>query len=159
LNKATASIAFSMFPRNVYLVRVHRARCVLVEGSGELYAGTCKRILGLPKFGDLASGRPTARVVDIRDCSLSGEPLTAIGRISYYTCGLCWSSQEMRMRQIEFRHQVLLRAERVARLGDQVDSLCSRIGNAAFRHGCRLDRARDTDVASDDLRDLLDCSA
>lgn len=141
--------------RSAYLPLVYQAMRVLVRQFGNLDAETCAKVLGMPQFRDLTQGVLIGKIGDFREGSLSDGPLTAIGRILHYSCEMLWQAHEDRIRQMASRQQVLLQEEWVARLSDQVDKVCARIGKPAFRHASELEGPNDSDVEISGLGDLF----
>ena len=139
--------------KSMYLGLVYQSMRVLVRCFGTLDDDTCRQILTLPQFSDLASGKPPESIPDFREGSLSHGPLTALGRIILYACELLWERHEQRIRLMASRQQILLQRDWIERLGNQVDLVLDRIAQPAFRRA--LEGAHDDKLALRDARDLF----
>ncbi|MBI3448647.1 MAG: AIPR family protein [Acidobacteria bacterium] len=141
--------------KSACLVLMYESMRVLQRVFGDLDDETCHRALRLPQFADLFAGKSIDIAGDFRRGSLSDGPLTALGRILHYACSLLWTRYESQIRNMGYRHQVLLQPEWISRLSEEVDQVCTRIGEPAFRHSSRLEGASDRKIEISRLSDLF----
>ena len=154
LKKSDSCYWVEQVAKSAYLLLIYQTMRVLVRVFGKLDEETCSKILNLPQFCDLYEGKLVGRIGDFRDGSLDDGPLTAIGRILHYACEMLWQGHEERIRQMASRQQGFLQEEWIGRLSDQVDTVCNRIGQPAFRHASGLEGPGD-DNAVAGLDELL----
>jgi hypothetical protein len=139
--------------KSAYLALVYQSMRVLVKCVGSLDDETCKQVLNMRQFKDLATGQPVSSLQDFRQGSLSDGPLTALGRILLYACELFWERHEPRIRLMASRQQTLLQKEWVDRLSNQVDLILERVAQPSYRHA--MEGPKDGELSLKTVDDLF----